>query len=259
MELGLCFLFGLAVTSAAGWVPHPQSGDAGRSSMPRAPSAATSEGDTKETVATMAARGPSPRSPWREQGPSQFGKQGAEGVPVHHRARRCTCFTYKDRECVYYCHLDIIWINTPERTAPYGLSSYRGSGSRGRRSAGQFPQSPQPVKGTLRCACTESDDDACLQFCTWSLAARGRTAPYGLSSYRGSGSRGRRSAGQFPQSPQPVKGTLRCACTESDDDACLQFCTWSLAARGNSRSAETSDKEVGKQTGGALGGVRPRR
>lgn len=82
--------------------------------MPRAPSAATSEGDTKETVAIMAARGPSPRSPWQEQGPSQFGKQGAEGVPVHHRARRCTCFTYKDRECVYYCHLDIIWINTPE-------------------------------------------------------------------------------------------------------------------------------------------------
>nr|6IGK_B Chain B, Endothelin-3 [Homo sapiens] len=21
----------------------------------------------------------------------------------------CTCFTYKDKECVYYCHLDIIW------------------------------------------------------------------------------------------------------------------------------------------------------
>ena len=82
--------------------------------MPRAPSAARSEGDTKETVATMAARGPSPRSPWREQGPSQFGKQGAKGVPVHHRARRCTCFTYKDKECVYYCHLDIIWVNTPE-------------------------------------------------------------------------------------------------------------------------------------------------
>ncbi|KAJ7404936.1 hypothetical protein WISP_142609 [Willisornis vidua] len=30
------------------------------------------------------------------------------------RARRCTCYTYKDKECVYYCHLDIIWINTPE-------------------------------------------------------------------------------------------------------------------------------------------------
>ena len=84
--------------------------------MPRAPSAATSEGDTKETVATMAARGPSPRSPWREQGPSQFGKQGAEGVPVHHRARRCTCFTYKDRECVYYCHLDILSPGSPQPT-----------------------------------------------------------------------------------------------------------------------------------------------
>lgn len=82
--------------------------------MPRAPSAARSEADTKETVATVAAWGPSPRSPWQEQGPSQFGKQGPEGVPVHHRARRCTCFTYKDKECVYYCHLDIIWINTPE-------------------------------------------------------------------------------------------------------------------------------------------------
>ncbi|CAN9512190.1 unnamed protein product [Ophioblennius macclurei] len=30
------------------------------------------------------------------------------------RAKRCTCYTYKDKECVYYCHLDIIWINTPE-------------------------------------------------------------------------------------------------------------------------------------------------
>ena len=30
------------------------------------------------------------------------------------RAKRCTCYSYKDKECVYYCHLDIIWINTPE-------------------------------------------------------------------------------------------------------------------------------------------------
>ncbi len=30
------------------------------------------------------------------------------------RVKRCTCYTYKDKECVYYCHLDIIWINTPE-------------------------------------------------------------------------------------------------------------------------------------------------
>ena len=32
-----------------------------------------------------------------------------------------------------------------------------------------------------------------------------------------------------------------------------------LSPRRNSRSAQTPDKEVGKQTGGALGGVRPRR
>lgn len=30
------------------------------------------------------------------------------------RVKRCTCYSYKDKECVYYCHLDIIWINTPE-------------------------------------------------------------------------------------------------------------------------------------------------
>lgn len=30
------------------------------------------------------------------------------------RTKRCTCYTYKDKECVYYCHLDIIWVNTPE-------------------------------------------------------------------------------------------------------------------------------------------------
>uniref|UniRef100_A0A8C5RM35 Endothelin-3 n=1 Tax=Laticauda laticaudata TaxID=8630 RepID=A0A8C5RM35_LATLA len=35
---------------------------------------------------------------------------------VHHRAKRCTCYTYKDKECVYYCHLDIIWINTPDQS-----------------------------------------------------------------------------------------------------------------------------------------------
>lgn len=38
----------------------------------------------------------------------------------------------------------------------------------------------------------------------------------------------------------------------------LTHLNW-LSPHRNSRSAETSDKEVGKQTGGALGGVRPRR
>ncbi|XP_023984352.1 endothelin-3 isoform X1 [Physeter macrocephalus] len=198
MELRLWFLFGLAVTSAAGLVPRPQPGDAGRSGEPRAPSAARSEGDTEETVAATAVRGPSPRSPGQEEGPGRFGEQAAKGGPVHHRARRCTCFTYKDKECVYYCHLDIIWINTPERTVPYGLSNYRGS------------------------------------------------------------FRGRRSAGTFPRSSQLSKGTPRCTCAESEDAACVHFCTWTLAARGNSRTAQTPAKEAGKQASGAAGGVRPR-
>lgn len=42
------------------------------------------------------------------------GRARADGGALRRRARRCTCYTYKDKECVYYCHLDIIWINTPE-------------------------------------------------------------------------------------------------------------------------------------------------
>lgn len=81
--------------------------------VPGAQPAARLEGDI-ETVASTAAQGPSPRSPGQEQGPGWFGEQVAKGGPARRRARRCTCFTYKDKECVYYCHLDIIWINTPE-------------------------------------------------------------------------------------------------------------------------------------------------
>lgn len=55
---------------------------------------------------------------------------------------------------------------------PYGLSNHRGS-VRGRRSAGPSPQSSQPSRGTLRCACAESQDRACVYFCTRTLAARG--------------------------------------------------------------------------------------
>ncbi|XP_026873706.2 endothelin-3b, partial [Electrophorus electricus] len=51
------------------------------------------------------------------------------------RSKRCTCFSYEDKECVYYCHLDIIWINTPERTVPYGLSRSHSS-QRFRRASG---------------------------------------------------------------------------------------------------------------------------
>ncbi|XP_059185935.1 endothelin-3 [Centropristis striata] len=78
------------------------------------------------------------------------------------RSKRCTCYTYKDKECVYYCHLDIIWINTPEHTVPYGMSSYQGS-LRARRSA----RAEQQKRGALaqRCVCTQHTDSDCSGFC----------------------------------------------------------------------------------------------
>ncbi|XP_043081205.1 endothelin-3b [Puntigrus tetrazona] len=76
----------------------------------------------------------------------------------HTRTKRCTCYSFKDRECVYYCHLGIIWINTPQRTVPYGMSSYR-SPQRLRRSSGT-------VRMALRrCTCADHSDAQCYNFC----------------------------------------------------------------------------------------------
>eukprot|EP00062_Callorhinchus_milii_P002943 gi/632940003/ref/XP_007883903.1/ PREDICTED: endothelin-3 [Callorhinchus milii] len=68
------------------------------------------------------------------------------------RYKRCTCYSYKDKECVYYCHLDVIWINSPERIVPYGLSNVQ----RYKRSASG---------DVRRCSCTNSRDRQCGHFC----------------------------------------------------------------------------------------------
>ncbi|XP_046881645.1 endothelin-3 [Hypomesus transpacificus] len=78
------------------------------------------------------------------------------------RSKRCTCYTYKDKECVYYCHLDIIWINTPEHTVPYGMSNYRGS-ERVRRAT-QTGSGGKQAK-SQRCVCALQSDTACSSFC----------------------------------------------------------------------------------------------
>uniref|UniRef100_A0A8B9J2K2 Endothelin 2 n=1 Tax=Amazona collaria TaxID=241587 RepID=A0A8B9J2K2_9PSIT len=44
-------------------------------------------------------------------------------LAVHPRTKRCSCNSWLDKECIYFCHLDIIWVNTPGHTAPYGLGS----------------------------------------------------------------------------------------------------------------------------------------
>lgn len=35
-----------------------------------------------------------------------------KGRGPHLRFRRCSCNSWLDKECVYFCHLDIIWVNT---------------------------------------------------------------------------------------------------------------------------------------------------
>ncbi|PWA24118.1 hypothetical protein CCH79_00016780 [Gambusia affinis] len=73
----------------------------------------------------------------------------SEPPPRHIRTKRCSCSNWEDRECIYFCHLDIIWVNTPSKLLPYGLGS---STSRRRRSAS-------------RCECRDPADKTCRGFC----------------------------------------------------------------------------------------------
>lgn len=76
------------------------------------------------------------------------------------RSKRCSCSSLMDKECVYFCHLDIIWVNTPERVVPYGL----GSPSRSKRSLKDL----LPIKTTdqgNRCQCAHQKDKKCWNFC----------------------------------------------------------------------------------------------
>ncbi|XP_044068074.1 endothelin-3b [Siniperca chuatsi] len=92
------------------------------------------------------------------------GSGRSEVTEIKSRPKRCTCYSYKDKECVYYCHLDIIWINTPERTVPYGMSSYRGPQRIRRALSGQATE--REGAKTQRCICVLLDSDPeCHDFC----------------------------------------------------------------------------------------------
>ncbi|XP_056336141.1 endothelin-2-like [Danio aesculapii] len=65
------------------------------------------------------------------------------------RTKRCSCSSWLDNECIYFCHLDIIWVNTPNKITPFGLGSPL---SRRRRS-------------TSRCECANPTDRTCSSFC----------------------------------------------------------------------------------------------
>ncbi|KAI4877684.1 hypothetical protein NFI96_021212, partial [Prochilodus magdalenae] len=126
MNLGVLLLIGLTAANANGFPPLPE--------------------DAREQNATA-----------QTQSSNAEDSLQAAAVPRGRRTRRCTCYTYKDKECVYYCHLDIIWINTPERTVPYGMSNYRGSQRVQRSVAGG--------NEAQRCTCTLKTDSACSSFC----------------------------------------------------------------------------------------------
>ncbi|KAM4539897.1 endothelin-1 [Odontesthes bonariensis] len=76
---------------------------------------------------------------------------------VHVRNKRCSCATFLDKECVYFCHLDIIWVNTPERVVSYGM----GNAPRARRA---LADSMVTGHGP-RCQCLRETDRGCRDFC----------------------------------------------------------------------------------------------
>ncbi|KAM4691671.1 endothelin-3 isoform 2-T2 [Rhinophrynus dorsalis] len=175
MELRILILLGIIVTCDTGF---------GLASLPQTPggtilSLQLRDGERKEgrgekesgadplqpTVSLPldpASPGPqgTPIPGYEQRGPTSHLEADLGGA--HRREKRCTCYTYKDKECIYYCHLDIIWINTPERIVPYGLSSYRGS-FRGKRSAGKGLVNPM---SRSRCSCVDLRDQQCVSFCT---------------------------------------------------------------------------------------------
>ncbi|KAM4633810.1 uncharacterized protein ACJ7VT_021399 [Polymixia lowei] len=69
--------------------------------------------------------------------------------PQKVRTKRCACSNQLDSECHYFCHLDIIWVNTPSKTMVYGMGSPL---SRRRRSIS-------------RCTCVNPYDHVCTGFC----------------------------------------------------------------------------------------------
>ncbi|XP_054604212.1 endothelin-1 [Nothobranchius furzeri] len=66
---------------------------------------------------------------------------------AHRRDKRCSCENQKDKECIFFCHIGIVWVNSPSHVVPYGFGSVR-------------------VRRDLqRCSCSQSQDVQCLTFC----------------------------------------------------------------------------------------------
>ncbi|XP_075872613.1 endothelin-1 [Nelusetta ayraudi] len=85
----------------------------------------------------------SPTAEEEEEGPAVQLSQEA-----HRRVRRCSCENQKDKECIFFCHIGIVWVNTASHLVPYGSGSLR-------------------LRRELsRCRCTHAEDGRCLSFCS---------------------------------------------------------------------------------------------
>ncbi|XP_070703137.1 endothelin-1 [Pempheris klunzingeri] len=97
----------------------------------------------------------------------------------HVRTKRCSCATFLDKECVYFCHLDIIWVNTPERVVSYGM----GNAPRTRRAVADS----MATSSGRRCQCSRENDDTCRNFCRLESRLRSGSLPDVIRSADGDG------------------------------------------------------------------------
>ncbi|XP_027135454.1 endothelin-1 isoform X1 [Larimichthys crocea] len=67
---------------------------------------------------------------------------------AHRREKRCSCENQKDKECIFFCHIGIVWVNTPSHLVPYGFGSVR------------------LRRDLRRCLCTNTQDAECSSFCS---------------------------------------------------------------------------------------------
>ncbi|XP_061562948.1 endothelin-1 [Cololabis saira] len=74
---------------------------------------------------------------------------------AHRREKRCSCENQKDKECIFFCHIGIVWVNTPSHVVPYGFGSVR------------------LRRDLRRCFCRDSQDGECLSFCSNRMQPQG--------------------------------------------------------------------------------------
>ncbi|XP_068197815.1 endothelin-2 isoform X2 [Antennarius striatus] len=85
--------------------------------------------------------------------------------PTHRREKRCSCENQKDKECIFFCHIGIVWVNSPSHVVPYGFGSIRFR------------------RDVRRCVCSRQQDAECSSFC--SIQTDGQQALGTWRRYRG--------------------------------------------------------------------------